>query len=128
MTKETSEAIDEAVKRTILELKTANMMKDNSKTPFQKTEEILRDYNALKLSDDRSAFWMAKKIESALDLIAGDPYYQVIIDYYIQGKNREQIAEEFNASTTTISRNKTRLIERIKMVLFSDEAIKEIYS
>jgi DNA-directed RNA polymerase specialized sigma subunit len=40
---------------------------------------------------------------------------------------REEIAEHFNTSETTISRNKKRLVDRLSAVLFSDDVIYELF-
>lgn len=129
ISREVKEAIEETGKKLILQLRMEGMLKIcESKSAMQKAEGLLRSYEALKIADDRSAYWMAQKIESALKLIESDPYYRIIPEYYIEGRTREEIAEEFNTSPTTISRNKKRLMETVKMVLCSDETIKELYS
>ena len=123
ISREVKEAIEETGKKLILQLRIEGMLKIcESKSAMQKAEGLLRSYEALKIADDRSAYWMAQKIESALKLIESDPYYRIIPEYYIEGRTMP------TTSPTTISRNKKRLMETVKMVLCSDETIKELYS
>ena len=94
-------------------------MKDTNKTPHQKTEDLLRNYQAFTMSGNPAAEKMIQRIEMAL---------RVIIMYYIEGKTREDIADLLNTSVTTVSRNKSRLISRISAVLFSEDYIMQLYT
>ena len=67
-------------------------------------------------------------IDDALSKISNDKYYDLIRLRYFEGKTREEIAEYFDVDVATISRNKNRLINTLKIYLFSDEVIKEIFS
>ena len=67
-------------------------------------------------------------IDDALSKLEDDKYYDLIRLRYFEGKTREEIAEYFDVDVATISRNKNRLINTLKIYLFSDEAIKEIFS
>ena len=67
-------------------------------------------------------------IDDALSRIANDKYYDLIRLRYFEDKTREEIAEYFDVDVATISRNKNRLINTLKIYLFSDETIKEIFS
>lgn len=124
--------IDEAAKKsaneTVLKLKLAGLVKDDGKNVFQKTEEILKNYNLFKLSDEPHTKKLLAKIEEAMKTIENDPYKEAIEMFYFEGVSREEVAEYYNTSVTTISRNKTRLINKIKIILFSDETILQIYS
>jgi len=42
--------------------------------------------------------------------------------------SREEIAEELEVDVSTITRNKNRLINTLKISLFSDEVIYELFS
>ena len=101
------EIIQKTVDKTVLKLKVAGLMKDTNKTPQQKTEDLLRNYNAFAVSGDPAAEKMILQIEAALKIIRDDIYYDVITMYYMDGKTREDIAEDYGTSVTTISRNKT---------------------
>lgn len=120
--------IADTVNQTVLKLKLAGLMKDNNKTAFQKTEELLRNYNALSMSTERKAKHILRKINQSLEVIKDDPYYEIISLYYVDNQTREEIAEHFDTSVTTVSRNKTRLVNKLKAALFADEFITELYS
>jgi len=47
---------------------------------------------------------------------------------YFESKTREEIAEELEVDVSTITRNKNRLINTLKITLFSDEVIYELFS
>lgn len=66
-------------------------------------------------------------IDEALSKISDDKYYSIIRMRYFEGKSREQMAEHFDVDVATISRNKNRLINILKIHLFSDEVIAEIF-
>lgn len=125
---EVQKIIDNTVNATVLKLKLAGLMKDDRKNAFQKTEEILRNYNSFILSDQPQTKKLLMRINEALGMIKEDPYYDLIRLFYIEGRSREEVAYQLNTSVTTISRNKTRLVNKIKSVLFSDDFILELYS
>lgn len=119
--------IENTVNKTVLKLKMAGLMKDNRKSAFQKTEELLRNYYIFKQSDQPYTKKLIEKIDYAMDTIKSDPYYDIIILYYFDGCSRESVAECFDTTVTTISRNKTRLINKLKTALFSDDVIYELF-
>lgn len=67
-------------------------------------------------------------IDAAIKKLEGDNYYDLIRLRYFEGKTREEIAEYFNVDVATVSRNKNRLINILKIHLFSDEVICELFS
>lgn len=119
--------IQNTVNQTILKLKMTGLMKDDRKTAFQKTEELLRNYEAFAASDQPYAQKLMQKINEALSMIEDDPYYEIIRMVYFDGYTREVIAEEFGTTVTTISRNKTRLVNKLAAILVSDDVIYEIF-
>ena len=122
-----ADTIDATVNTTVLKLKAAGLMKDNRKSAFQKTEELLRNYNAFKKSDQPYAKTIVNRINDALYSIKDDPYYDLIPMIYFEEKSREYIAEDFDTTVTTVSRNKTRLVNKLKAMLFSDDTIYELF-
>lgn len=68
-----------------------------------------------------------KTIDNALLKIKDDPYYDLIKMRYFEGANREEIADYFGVDVATVSRNKSRLINTLKVHLFSDEVITDIF-
>lgn len=124
---EIQQIINDTVNSVILKLKMAGLMKDDRKTAYEKTEELLRNYNAFKKSDQPYTIKLVKKIHAALDMITNDVYYDIIPMYYFENESREVIAEYYDTTVTTISRNKTRLINKLKVQLFSDDVIYELF-
>lgn len=126
------DSIDEIIKKTVsetvLRLKVAGLLKDNHRTAYQKTEDLLKNYGAFSVSGDPDAEKMILQIESALQVIRNDYYYDIIPMYYMRGVTRDEIAEAFDTSPTTISRNKSRLIRQLSAVLFSSDYIRQIYT
>ena len=120
--------IEEVVNITVLKLKMAGLMRDDRKSAFQKTEALLRNYNTFKnVKDRKSTKHLCKKIEIALEEIKDDIYYEIIPMIYFENRTREDIAEHFNTSTKTITRNKNKLVNQLKLRLFSDDVIFELF-
>jgi hypothetical protein len=68
-----------------------------------------------------------KMIDDAVKKLENDSYYDIISLKYFEGKTREEIADYFdNVDVSTISRNKSRLINKLKIDLFSDDVIIEM--
>jgi len=85
-----------------------------------------------KIESIESSIVVTKKfitiIDAALDKIRDDPYFEIIQMKYFDGKTREEIADDFEVDVSTITRNKNRLINALKITLFSDEVIYELFS
>ena len=124
---EIQKIINDTVNSTVLKLKIAGLMKDDRKTAYEKTEELLRNYNAFKKSDQPYTIKLVKKIDAALETIKNDIYFEIIPMCYFDHETREAIAEYFDTTVTTISRNKVKLINKIKPLLFSDKVIYELF-
>lgn len=124
-----NEIIQETVNCTIAKLKLSGLMKDNRQTAFQKTEHVLKNYNDLKksYSEDGTAKKFIDIINAALSEIHDDQYYDIIPMIYFENHSREAVAEFFDTTVTTISRNKRRLINKLKTLIFSDDVIYELF-
>lgn len=171
--------INETVSTAIYELKRQGLLKDNTKTPFQKTEQLLYNYDSFKkvieekqqeieqikehglpqksksitafvggdgLRDIKSEMEAVSDriaeieksihvtqrfidvVDNALNLIRDNAYYDIIPLKYFQGKTYEEIADHFDKDISTISRNRNKLINELKIKLFSDEVIHEIFA
>lgn len=68
-----------------------------------------------------------KVIDDALDMLADDPYYDLIRLRYFEGCSREEIAEHFDCDVKTVTRNKNRLINLLQIRLFSNEVLQQIF-
>ena len=121
--------IQNTVDKTIAKLKLSGLIKDNRQTAFQKTEQILRSYNDMKksYSEDGTAKKFVDIIDKALKELSDDMYYDIIPMTYFEGCSREEVAEYYNTTVTTISRNKKRLIEKLKLFIFADDVIYELF-
>ena len=119
--------INDTVNLTVLKLKMAGLMKDDRKTAYQKTKELLQNYIAFTKSDQPYTKKLVSMIDAALYEIKDDIYYDIIPLIYFEGNTREFVAEYFDTTVTTISRNNTRLINKLKVRLFSDDVIYELF-
>lgn len=127
MNEEIAQIINETVNSTIQILKAEGFLGKNKKTAFQKTEELLKNYNILKRSKEPTTKKMITKLNEALKEIKNDQYYEIITMTYFKNRTREYIAEYFDTTTTTVTRNKNRLINKLKIMIFSDETIREMF-
>ena len=126
---EINEIIQETVNTTIAKLKLAGLMKDDRQGAFEKTEQLLKNYNQLKksYSEDGTAKKFVDIVDKALQELYDDLYYDIIPMMYFEGQSRESIAEYFDTTVTTISRNKKRLVEKLKCLIFADDVIYELF-
>lgn len=75
-----------------------------------------------------------KHIDSVINTLKDDPYFEIIKLKYFDGKTHEQIAEYFDSklkkknitSLSTITTNKNRLIEQIRPLLLPNDLIGEL--
>lgn len=120
--------IEQTVNETVLKMKMAGLLKENRKTVTEKLEELLRNYKTFKkIQGKEKTAELVKRMDEALESIIDDPYYSVIEYFYFENYTRERIADIYNTTVTTISRNKTRLLKKLAPQLFSDEVIFEIF-
>lgn len=93
--------------------------------PYKRVEYLLRKYNDLKngrrLNDvSRNAIQI---VDEALRMIQDDYYSDIIKLYYIKRMTTEEVAISLNADKGTIFRNRKRLIRRLAVILYGDEAL-----
>lgn len=104
---------------------------------YQKVEKLLYNYQDLKkVVEEKEKFGgldnipitteYVKMIEKALDDIRGDEYYNIIPLVYYHGLTTEEVAETLNKDTSTIYRNKKRLVKKLEIKLLSDDVILSI--
>ena len=127
--------IEMTVKQTIAELKRAGLIRENRLDSFKKTERILYEYpkfkkivTEYKFEDMTITPKFVEMIENALQDVADDPYFQIIELKYFKGWTHEQIAEYFDVQPAAISKQRTKLINRIRAGIFSDDFISELYN
>ncbi len=121
--------IQKTVSATIINLKIAGLMNNNRSKATEKTEYILRNYEAFKKGYTESGISRkyVEMIEKALQEIKDDEYFEIIPLRYFENKSREQVAEYFDVSTTTITRHQRELLERLSVLIFSDDVIYELF-
>ena len=127
------ELINQAVKQTVAELKRNGLIKENRLNSFQKTERILYEYPKFKKIVTEYKFdgmtitpKFVSMIDDALKSVADDPYFEIIPMKYFSGFTHEQIAEHFDVQPAAISKQRTKLINRIRAGIFSDDFITEL--
>lgn len=65
-------------------------------------------------------------IKQSLKKIESDKYYKIIPLYYFDKFTQEAIAEKLDVATGTISSNRSRLVNMLKVYIFPDTFIKEL--
>ena len=126
--KEVQKIISDTVNETVLKMKMAGLLKDDRRTATEKLEELLRNYPVFrKITDKEYTVKLVQAVDDAIETLKDDPYCDVIRRFYFEGQTRESIALDYGCTETTISRNKTRLLNKLKVILFSDEVIFEIF-
>lgn len=63
------------------------------------------------------------RIERAVETIKDDKYYDIIPMKYWDGLTMEEIAERYECDDRTVYRNKNRLVNKIKIMLFGADAL-----
>lgn len=64
-------------------------------------------------------------IEKCLDALKNDPYYNVLEMRYFEGRTLEEIAVYLDCDTSTVSRNRTRLVKEMALQMFPDDVVNE---
>ena len=118
--------IQDTVDATINKLKAEKLLRDDTRTSAEKCEGLLRCYPELKLTRESRARYIVNEIDGALIGIESDPYYDIIPLYYFDKVPIAEIAERLKTSESTVSRNKQRLIDRLKIMMFTDDFISEL--
>jgi DNA-directed RNA polymerase specialized sigma subunit len=103
------------------------ILKSDQKSVIEKTEELLKKYEQFKLSDQPATQKMLAKVDDALKSIQSDPYYRIIPMFFFDHVSREDIAFHFGVTERTITRHKSRLIENLSVILFSDDVLMDIF-
>lgn len=126
-----NEIIDKTATKTaravVAELKRAGVIKENRLDSFKKTERVLYEYPGWRGSSGRDTQRFCILIQNALDSIADDPYFDIIELKYFQRWTHERIAEHFGVDVSMISKRRTKLINQIRAIIFSDDFIRELY-
>lgn len=111
----------------VSEMKRKDMIKSNALNSFKKTEKVLYEYPAWKNSDSDETRKFCELIERALKKVEGDPYYELIELKYFERWTHERIAEYFDVDVSVISKRRTKLIDKLRPIIFSEDFIKELF-
>ena len=97
---------------------------------YEKCENLLKNYNSYKLglavNNGKVARKCVDKIDKAIASLNDEQYIGIITMHYIDRLTMERIAEIYDISLVTAYAQKKKLIHKLKNILCSDEAIKEI--
>lgn len=101
-------------------------IKPNRKA-YNKTEYILKSYIDLKNGAQliETPREIIELIDRTIELLEGDNYIDLIKKIYIEGKSVDEISRLTNLDERTIYRQKKRIIKRMSVILYGDEALKE---
>lgn len=128
-----NELVDETVEKTaravVAEMKRAGLVKDNRLGSFKKTERVLYEYAEWIDVEDASETTQTfcELVARALNRVRDDPYYQIIELKYFEHWTHERIAEYFDVDVSVISKRRTKLINQLRPIIFSDDFIHELF-
>ena len=97
---------------------------------YEKCEKLLKNYNNYKLGlavdDGKIAKKCVDKIDQAIVSLKDEKYIGIITMHYIYRLTMERIAEVYDISLVTAYSQKKKLIHKLKNIICSDEAIREL--
>lgn len=126
----TAEKTAEKTARAVVsKLRRAGLVKDSRLGSFKKTERALYEFSEWR--NDEEASEETRKfcdlIERALNRIKDDPYCEIIELKYFYRWTHERIAEYFGVDVSVISKRRTKLINQLRPIIFSDDFIRELF-
>ena len=126
----TAEKTAEKTARAVVsKLRRAGLVKDNRLGSFKKTERALYEFGEWR--DDGEKSEQTRKfcdlIQRALNRVRDDPYYEIIELKYFKRWTHERIAEYFGVDVSVISKRRTKLINQLRPIIFSDDFIRELF-
>lgn len=113
----------------VSELKRAGLVKENRLGSYKKTERALYEYAEWIDTEDMSETTnrFCNLIQRALNRVRDDPYYKIIELKYFEHWTHEKIAEYFDVDVSVISKRRTKLINQLRPIIFSDDFIRELF-
>lgn len=113
----------------VSELKRAGLVKENRLSSYKKTERALYEYAEWIDTEDMSETTnrFCNLIQRALNRVRDDPYYEIIELKYFEHWTHEKIAEYFDVDVSVISKRRTKLINQLRPIIFSDDFIRELF-
>ena len=97
---------------------------------YEKCEKLLKNYNNYKLGlamdNGKITGRCVDKIDKGIAFLSDEKYIGIITMHYIDRLTMERIAEVYDISLVTAYAQKKKLIHKLKNILCSDEAIREL--
>ena len=97
---------------------------------YEKCEKLLKNYSNYKLglavANGKITRKCVDKIDKAIVSLKDEEYIGIITMHYIDRLTMERIAEFYDISLVTAYAQKKKLIHKLKNILCSDEAIREL--
>lgn len=118
--------IYETVTTTVRQLQAAGLLRDNTKSPCEITENLLRQYPQLKEVQEPYARKVVQQIDACLEEASNDPYVDVIRLYYFGGLKNAACASVMCCDERTARRNRKKLVQQFSVRLASEDFIREL--
>ena len=106
---------------TVRQLKEEGLLQPQYKTPYERTETMLWQYNELKKSQDPQAKKIAAEIDACLAAAENDPYVDVIRLFYFAGLKNAACAKVMCCDDRTARRNRVKLVKQFSARLCADD-------
>lgn len=119
-------AADKAARAVVAELQRTGQIKAERLGTFKKTERVLYMFPTMQKGADGETGKLYEQIRRALNVIADDPYFELIPQKYFYKWTHERSAEYFNVDEKTIRYQRKKLIDRLRPLIFSDEYLREM--
>lgn len=91
---------------------------------------MFKNYNNYKLgltiNSGKLTRKCVEKVDTALNALRDEEYIGIIRLHYIDGLTMESVAEVYDISLVTAYAQKKKLLHKLKNILCSDEAIREL--
>jgi len=88
-------------------------------SPEEILEAVVTDMEATIAADE----YEIERMEKALSIIADDEYAKTVTGRYIDGLTDDEIAEEIHCDSTTVWRNRKRLVQRLCVWFYGAQAL-----
>lgn len=118
--------INDTVATTVLQLKAAGLLRDSTKSAYEKTEMLLRQYPQLLKVQEPYAQRVVQEVDACLADISEEPYADVIRLFYFAGLTNEACANTLCCDERTCRRNRKKLVQRFSVWLASADFIREL--
>ena len=100
-----------------------NVLKD--RTAYEKAVYLLKCYKDLKQGKEinGSNRTVLSLMDRVMDILKDDEYIDIIKCLYIDGLTYEQTAEKLGMDKRTLYRQRRKLIRRVAIIIYGDEAL-----